>query len=73
MNRLDFFLVMVAVFWPPFSIVMKQGVFSKSFLLSMTLWIVGFFPCLFYTLYVIWKYSRGGGMVSFVNSRRDNY
>lgn len=57
MDWRDWMLVLVAIFMPPVTVGVKRGAWSRPFLASMALYVVGFLPCLVHALYVVYQSS----------------
>ncbi|AGO10789.1 AaceriAFR726Wp [[Ashbya] aceris (nom. inval.)] len=57
MDWRDWMLVLVAIFMPPVTVGVKRGAWSKPFLASVVLYVVGFLPCLVHALYVVYQSS----------------
>lgn len=50
--------MLVGVFIPPISVLMRRGFFSRDFLLNLLLFLLFFFPAIIHAAYVIYETSE---------------
>lgn len=57
-NKGDVLLLLLAVFAPPISVMIRRGFFSRDFLLNVLLFVFFFFPAIIHAAYVIYETSE---------------
>lgn len=57
-NKSDVLLLLLAVFVPPVSVLIRRGFFSRDFLLNVLLFVFFFFPAIIHAAYVIYETSE---------------
>lgn len=60
MHARDWFLVLVAIFFPPIAVWLKRGFFTKDLLINVLLCLLGFIPGLIHALYVVSQHPFQG-------------
>ena len=56
-NKDDLILIVLSVFIPPVSVIIRKGFFSRDFLLNLLLFLIFFFPAVINAFYVIYETS----------------
>ena len=56
-NKDDLILIVLSVFIPPVSVIIRKGFFSRDFLLNLLLFLIFFFPAVIHAFYVIYETS----------------
>lgn len=73
MHARDWFLVLLAIFFPPIAVWFKRGFFTKDLLINVLLCLLGLLPGLIHALYVISQHPYHEDAVEGLTHTVNNY